>query len=118
MAYKMKGPSLYLNKEGYKNAPDGRAKSSAFQQKTKEKTFEDYMDEGFSPEEATQMAETGATTGNVNQKSSASVKPDSEADKKSKKNKKLASNSPAPQRVPTDEEARKARMKKYIKTGK
>ena len=114
----MKGPSLYLNKEGYKNASDGRAKSSAFQQKTKEKTVEDYLNEGFSQVEARQMAETGASTGEIVQKSSANVKPDSEADKKSKKNKKLASSSPSPQRVPTDEEARKARMKKYIKTGK
>ena len=40
MAFKMKGSSLYgklnLNRGGYKNKPDGRAKSSTFQKKGKE----------------------------------------------------------------------------------
>lgn len=51
--YKMKGPALY------KNDP----KKNTEKPKEKKKTFEDYMEEGFSPEEARQMAETGATTG-------------------------------------------------------
>ena len=90
MAYKMKGPSMYpkmtVQRNGYKNMPDGRSESSAFQQKkksaeekseemtkkmtrdvkmkkSKEKTFEDYMNEGFSPAEARQMAKDGAVTG-------------------------------------------------------
>jgi hypothetical protein len=40
MAFKMKGSSLYgklnLNRSGYNNKPDGRAKSSTFQKKGKE----------------------------------------------------------------------------------
>ena len=88
MAYKMKGPSMYpkmtVQRNGYRNMPDGRSESSAFQQKkksaekasedmtkktiksvkkSKEKTFEDYMNEGFSPAEARQMAKDGAVTG-------------------------------------------------------
>ena len=88
MAYKMKGPSMYpkmtVQRNGYRNMPDGRSESSAFQQKKetvgvkpgsaadkkgkeakkkKEKTFEDYMNEGFSPDEARQMAKDGAVTG-------------------------------------------------------
>ena len=88
MAYKMKGPSMYpkmtVQRNGYRNMPDGRSESSAFQQKkksaekasedmtkktiksvkkSKKKTFEDYMNEGFSPAEARQMAKDGAVTG-------------------------------------------------------
>lgn len=48
--YQMKGPSLY--KKGDKKSTE-----------KKKKTFEDYMEEGFSPEEARQMAKDGATTG-------------------------------------------------------
>ena len=88
MAYKMKGPTMYpkmtVQRNGYKNMPDGKSESSAFQQKKKSaekkseemtkkmtknmkkkkgKTFDDYMNEGFSPAEARQMAKDGATTG-------------------------------------------------------
>ena len=88
MAYKMKGPTMYpkmtVQRNGYKNMSDGKSESSAFQQKKetvgvkpgsaadkkgkeakkkKGKTFDDYMNEGFSPAEARQMAKTGAATG-------------------------------------------------------
>ena len=69
MAYKMKGPGMYpgmtVQRNGYKNMSDGKSESSAFQQKNKEKSFDDYMDEGFSPREAKQMADAGALTGEV-----------------------------------------------------
>jgi len=69
MAYKMKGPGMYpgmtVQRNGYKNMSDGKSESSAFQQKNKEKSFDDYMDEGFSPKEAKQMADAGALTGEV-----------------------------------------------------
>jgi len=69
MAYKMKGPGMYpgmtVQRNGYKNMSDGKSESSAFQQKNKEKSFDDYMDEGFSPKEAKQMADAGASTGEV-----------------------------------------------------
>jgi len=65
----MKGPGMYpgmtVQRNGYKNMSDGKSESSAFQQKNKEKTFDDYMDEGFSPKEAKQMADAGASTGEV-----------------------------------------------------
>jgi len=65
----MKGPGMYpgmtVQRNGYKNMSDGKSESSAFQQKNKEKSFDDYMDEGFSPKEAKQMADAGASTGEV-----------------------------------------------------
>jgi hypothetical protein len=65
----MKGPGMYpgmtVQRNGYKNMSDGKSESSAFQQNNKEKTFDDYMDEGFSPKEAKQMADAGASTGEV-----------------------------------------------------
>jgi len=77
-------PKMTVQRNGYRNMPDGRSESSAFQQKkksaekasedmtkktiksvkkSKKKTFEDYMNEGFSPAEARQMAKDGAVTG-------------------------------------------------------
>ena len=90
MAYKMKGPGMYpgmtVQRNGYKNMSDGKSESSAFQQKNKEKSFDEYMDEGFSPEEAKQMADAGATTGETKNNSKPKTKEDKDKDK-------LASNS-------------------------
>ena len=60
MTFKMKGPTFFnvgKTKEYGKQNP-----SAAFQQK-KEKTLDDYLDEGFSQVEAEQMLKEGATTG-------------------------------------------------------
>jgi len=82
----MKGPSMYPNyksngsgakgnipgqqKSGYKGMADGRATSSPFQMteeegKTKKKTKEDYIKEGFTPADADKMIADGAVTGEV-----------------------------------------------------
>lgn len=85
MAYKMKGPGMYpgmtVQRNGYKNMSDGKSESSAFQQNNKEKTFDDYMDEGFSPKEAKQMADAGASTGEVKNNSKPKTKEDKDKDK-------------------------------------
>ena len=85
MAYKMKGPGMYpgmkVQRNGYKNMSDGKSESSAFQQNNKDKTFEDYMDEGFSPKEAEQMAKSGATTGEVKNTSKSKPKEDKDKDR-------------------------------------
>ena len=96
MGFKMKGPSLYqgkfgtvkINKEGYKNMPDGRSTSSPFQMHTDEhktgKTKEQLLSEGFTPRDADQMMKDGATTGVVNNKKKKTSKDKTVKDKKSK----------------------------------
>ena len=87
----LNGPTMYPNlsvqRGGYKATKDGRANSSAFQQnketvgvkpgseadkkgkKSKEKTVEDYLNEGFSQVEAEQMAREGGVTGEIDEDS-------------------------------------------------
>tara|TARA_R100000278_G_scaffold121921_1_gene106896 strand:- start:564 stop:1799 length:1236 start_codon:yes stop_codon:yes gene_type:complete len=65
--FKMRGPSLYknlkVNRNGYKAMDDGRANSSPFQQTADEKTIDELIQEGFTPEDARRMQKDGAATG-------------------------------------------------------